>query len=159
MSLVVHACSAVYKELKGHAGGVYDLAWSTDRNQILSASSDGTVRLWCMLTLTNLAKYQDGGEPLWSVDFAPVYGHYLATGGNDRCVNLYAADNLKPLRRFVGDCYGPVTCVKFHNNVNYLASGSTDRVVRLFDIRSGGMVRSFTGHKVGFCFGWEYWGG
>lgn len=123
------------------------MCWSTDRRQILSASSDGTVRLWATQTWTNVAKYRDSGEPLWAVDMAPMYGQYIVTGGNDRCVALFNADYLRPLRRFVGDCYGPVTCVKMHSNVNYVASGSTDRVVRLFDVRSGGMVRSFTGHK------------
>ena len=144
----ISASRAAYKELRGHAGGIYDVAWSTDRRQIVSASSDGTVRLWNTLSWSNLSKYRDSGEPLWAVDMAPIYGHYLLTGGNDRCVNMYSVDNLKVLRKFVGDCYGPVTSVKFHSNINYIASGSSDRVVRLFDIRTGAMVRSFSGHKV-----------
>jgi WD40 repeat protein len=32
--------------LKGHTGDVYGLAFSPDRQQLASASADGTVKMW-----------------------------------------------------------------------------------------------------------------
>lgn len=82
------------------------------------------------------------------VDWAPAYGHYIATGSSDRTARLYACDHApQPLRIFIGH-KADVTTVAFHPNINYLATGSADRAVRLFDIRSGKGVRLYTGHKV-----------
>lgn len=37
---------AVLQVLRGHAGGVADLAWSLSNDVLVSASLDGTLRLW-----------------------------------------------------------------------------------------------------------------
>ncbi|CAL8078495.1 unnamed protein product [Calicophoron daubneyi] len=136
------------RDLLGHVGSVHGISFSSDRQLLVSGGSDGTVRLWSSLLWGGaLAVWRDHLLPVWCVDWAPVYGHYFATGGADRSAHLYSTDHAPDaLRVFVGH-RGDVTSVCIHPNINYLATGSADRAVRLFDIRSGKMVRVYTGHK------------
>ncbi|KAA0186815.1 Transcription initiation factor TFIID subunit 5 [Fasciolopsis buskii] len=136
------------RDLLGHIGGVHGVAFSPDRQLIVSGGSDGTVRLWSSLLWGGaLTVWRDHLLPVWSVAWAPVYGHYVATGGSDRSAHLYSTDHAPDaLRVFVGH-RADVTSVCLHPNVNYLATGSADRAVRLFDVRSGKLVRLYTGHK------------
>ncbi|KER20783.1 hypothetical protein T265_10741 [Opisthorchis viverrini] len=136
------------RDLLGHSGSVHSVAFSSDRQLLVSGGSDGTVRLWSSLLWGgSLTVWRDHLLPVWCVCWAPVYGHYVATGGADRSAHLYATDHAPDaLRVFVGH-RSDVTSVCMHPNVNYLATGSADRAVRLFDVRSGKLVRLYTGHK------------
>ncbi|KAF5397174.1 Transcription initiation factor TFIID subunit 5 [Paragonimus heterotremus] len=136
------------RDLLGHVGSVHGVAFSSDRQLLVSGGSDGTVRLWSSLLWGGaLTVWRDHLLPVWCVTWAPVYGHYVATGGADRSAHLYATDHSPDaLRVFIGH-RSDVTAVTMHPNVNYLATGSADRAVRLFDVRSGKLVRLYTGHK------------
>uniref|UniRef100_A0A5K3FV36 WD_REPEATS_REGION domain-containing protein n=2 Tax=Mesocestoides corti TaxID=53468 RepID=A0A5K3FV36_MESCO len=136
------------RDLIGHQSAVHGVAFSPDCQLIASVSADGSLRLWSTKIWGGaLSVWRDHVLPIWCVSWAPSYGHYIATGGSDRTVRMYACDHApQPLRIFTGH-KADVTTVAFHPNVNYLASGSADRAVRLFDVRSGKCVRLYTGHK------------
>ncbi|XP_065834633.1 transcription initiation factor TFIID subunit 5-like isoform X2 [Oscarella lobularis] len=131
--------------LHGHGGPVYSTSFSPDRFLLLSASADGTARLWDLHTYSNLVAYKGHNSPVWDVDFSPS-GYYFATASRDRTARLWATDNPQPLRIFSGHL-SDVECVKFHPNGNYVATGSLDRSCQLWDLVSGSAVRVFTGHK------------
>ncbi|XP_003737306.1 transcription initiation factor TFIID subunit 5 [Galendromus occidentalis] len=133
------------KILTGHQGPVTSLSFSSDKQFLLSGSEDGTIRLWSLLTWSNVVAYKGHVFPVWSVQFAPA-GYYFASCGHDRTARLWATDSYQPLRVFAGH-YSDVDCVQFHPNSNYVATGSTDRAVRLWDVLSGQCVRYMTGHK------------
>jgi transcription initiation factor TFIID subunit 5 len=133
------------RTLIGHSGPVYSTCFSPDRSLLVSASEDGTARLWSLHTYSNLVVYKGHNCPVWDVDFGPR-GYYFATAAYDHTARLWATDNVQPLRIFI-DRLLDVNCVRFHPNGNYLATGSSDRTCRLWDITSGQCVRLFTGHK------------
>ncbi|KAK7484651.1 hypothetical protein BaRGS_00024059 [Batillaria attramentaria] len=133
------------KVLTGHSGPVFAVSFSQDRTSLISASQDGTVRLWNLLTWANIVCYKGHNFPVWDVKFSP-HGHYFASGGQDRTGRLWSTDHYQPLRMFVGHL-SDVDCVQFHPNSNYVATGSSDRTVRLWDVLSGSCVRVMTGHK------------
>ncbi|XP_076448428.1 transcription initiation factor TFIID subunit 5-like [Babylonia areolata] len=133
------------KLLVGHAGPVYAVSFSPDKNGLISSSQDGTVRLWNLKTWTNIVCYKGHNYPVWDAKFGP-HGHYFLSGGMDRTGRLWSTDHYQPLRLFVGH-QSDVECVQFHPNSNYVATGSSDRTVRLWDVLNGTCVRIMTGHK------------
>lgn len=138
--------AAFERQLIGHEGTVYGLAFSPDRQLLLSGGSDGDIRLWSLLTHSCMWVRREHRLPVWSVAIGP-YGHYLASGGQDGLARLWSTDHNASLRLFSGH-WSDVTVVEFHPNSNYLVTGSDDRGVRLFDARDGKCVRLLCGHKV-----------
>ncbi|XP_027218189.1 transcription initiation factor TFIID subunit 5 [Penaeus vannamei] len=133
------------RTLLGHSGPVYACSFSPDRNLLLTAGEDGTIRLWSLQTWTCLVVYKGHVFAVWDVRFSP-YGYYFASGGHDRTGRLWATDHHQPLRIFAGH-FSDVDVVQFHPNSNYVASGSSDRSIRLWDVLNGNCVRVLTGHK------------
>ncbi|KAL8563934.1 hypothetical protein ACOMHN_059364 [Nucella lapillus] len=133
------------RQLFGHSGPVYAVSFSPDKTNLVSASQDGTVRLWNILTWTNIVCYKGHNYPVLDARFSP-HGHYFVSGGMDRTARLWSTDHYQSLRLFVGH-QSDVECVQFHPNSNYIATGSSDRAVRLWDVSNGSCVRILTGHK------------
>ncbi|ELT88262.1 hypothetical protein CAPTEDRAFT_225253 [Capitella teleta] len=131
--------------LCGHSGAVYATSFTPDRTQMVSCSEDGTIRLWSLLTWSNLVCYKGHNFPVWDVHFSPL-GHYFVSCGHDRTARVWSTDHFQPLRIFSGHV-ADVDTVQFHPNCNYIATGSSDRTVCLWDLLNGNCVRVMTGHK------------
>jgi eukaryotic-like serine/threonine-protein kinase len=95
-------------KLVGHNGQVYDLAFSHDGGRLASASWDGTVKLWHVLSGQELLTIPSGGGVVWSVAFAPddralAFGSGSNIKGSGMVTLLRAAsdaavtDNLEPI--------------------------------------------------------------
>lgn len=133
------------RTLLGHSGPVYSCCFSPDRNLLLTAGEDGTIRLWSLQTWSCLVVYKGHVFAVWDVAFSP-HGYYFASGGHDRTGRLWATDHHQPLRIFAGH-FSDVDVVQFHPNSNYVATGSSDRSIRIWDNQNGNCVRVLTGHK------------
>ena len=143
--IIDESSSKEVQVLIGHTGPVFSTSFSPDSSLLISASEDGTVRLWSLHTFTQLVCYRGHVFSIWSVEFSPL-GFYFASSSNDTTVRIWNTDQILPVRVLAGH-YSDVDVCKFHPNGNYIASGSSDRTVRLWDILDGKCVRIFTGHK------------
>jgi transcription initiation factor TFIID subunit 5 len=140
--------------LQGHAGPVYDVAFTPAEDYILSCGADGTARLWSTELRSQIAAYSAHSAPVWCLAPAPR-GHYFATGSFDRTAAIWALDSGHPRRLCVGHA-ADVDAVAWHPSCNYIATGSSDRSVRLWDVASGECVRLLPGHgatprSLAFC--------
>lgn len=129
----------------GHSGPVFRVAFSPEKNLLLSCSEDTTIRLWSLQTWTCIVVYRGHLFPVWDVRFSP-HSYYFVSASHDKTARLWATDTNQPLRIFSGHLSDVDTC-QFHPNSNYIATGSSDRTVRLWDCLNGQMVRLMTGHK------------
>lgn len=96
------------RKLVGHSGPVYATSFDPISGSggppraLLSASQDGTVRLWSMDTYSNLVVYRGHNrDPVWDVEWGPM-GVYFASASRDRTARLWSSDRLTPLRMYTG---------------------------------------------------------
>jgi WD40 repeat protein len=124
--------------LLGHAGAVAALAFSGDGRTLVSASDDGTVRLWDAMASQPRApplEVHERGHWTPSVAFSRD-GRTLAV--NSRGVSLWDVSTGEPLANVTGDALfrnsssRAVTKVAFSPDGKTLASAHYDGVVRLW---------------------------
>ncbi|XP_073527390.1 jouberin isoform X2 [Phyllobates terribilis] len=78
------------RELHGHLNVVYDLCWSRDDHHLLSASSDGTVRLWRIGNEASSAlKVLPHPSFVYTAKFHPMSDHLAVTGCYDAVIRVW----------------------------------------------------------------------
>ena len=74
--------------LRGHSDTVTSVSWSPDGTQLVSGSSDSTVRLWLVAKESNTLTYNGHQAAVlsaaWSAD-----GRFIASGGEDKTVQVW----------------------------------------------------------------------
>ncbi|MFC1841500.1 hypothetical protein ACFLYA_00325 [Candidatus Dependentiae bacterium] len=148
------------KTFKGNKEGVSSIAFSPDGTQIASGSQDGTVKLWNVKT-GNLEKTLDNKRWVTSVAFSPD-GKLLASGTLDNTVNTWNVKTDKdvktdkPVKTFGGDRESDegggifmkitVNSVAFSPDGTHIASGEENNTVRLWNVNTGKLVKTFKGN-------------
>lgn len=130
--------------LAGHNGWVSDLAFDPTGQFVWSADT------WGQLRCAPLA--EENPAPRWSVAAAhdgwiqslalSADGKLVATGGNDRKVRVWSAEDGRKLHEFDKHT-DPVLRVGFHPDGKSLVSGEFKGIVNQFDVAAGTFVRQF----------------
>jgi len=134
-----------------------------------SASADGTVKLWEVVTSIGREDTVNIESPAPLVARSHLLGHtrgindvcwsptasYLATASDDKSLRLYDAEKGETFVEFKGH-QNFVFCCKFNPQSNLLVSGSYDETVKLWDVRCGECVMTLPAHSdpvtgVDFC--------
>jgi WD40 repeat protein len=158
--------------LEGHRDPVTDIDLSLDGHTLVSASHDGTVRVWDVSTLlctgasdvldTSISTPLRGGPVLldvhpqrvWSVALSPdALTVLVGLGRGNVDVSDYSLRQLdartgREIRRFVGHSE-PVLSVAFSPDGRLALSGAFDGTVYVWDVASGQVVRRLVGHTGG----------
>jgi WD40 repeat protein len=128
--------------LRGHTSRCHSAAFSPDGQQLVSAGSDGTIRVWDATPLkpteTQEALTVQHDHEVWSVAFSPD-GRLLASGGWDKTARLWDAQTGKPVRTL--DHSELVFRIAFDPEGRRLAvstfTGERGAIVTLWDILTG----------------------
>jgi RNA polymerase sigma factor (sigma-70 family) len=129
--------------LKGHEDGVYSVAFSRDGRLLATASHDGTVRLWNVMTGKCLATLSGHEGKLHQVAFAPD-GMRVATAGEDKTARVWDVEKGVEIQKVVHT--DPVRIVAFMPDGKTLIAGggvydSTTKAgrgeLRLWDAETG----------------------
>jgi WD40 repeat protein len=131
---------------------INSIAISADGRLALSASDDGTLRLWNLAGLIESRRFETDGSPMGAVAVSPD-GRRLLTGAGTDAI-LWDVDSGKELRRFKGDVNGICPgCVAFSPDGKralvaaedvFQDSGATS--LTLWDVETGREIRRFEGH-------------
>lgn len=132
-----------FRTLQGHEKILNDLAFSNDSSMLATASDDGTVRIWKAPgwePLREPIKYESEPE---CVAFHPDNAQLACGAGYVAWVSRLSGDEARTAFR---GHEKRITAVRFSPNGNILASSSYDRTVRLWDARTGALLRTLSGH-------------
>nr|WP_158647299.1 hypothetical protein [Actinoplanes sp. ATCC 53533] len=141
------------RRLAGHAGNVNSVRFSPDGRLVVTASHDGTARLWKVADLRRPTPYAVLTGHAGTVNdavFRPD-GRVVATAGWDHTARLW--DVSQPRRpvllAVLGGHADDVNSVAFSPDGRRLATASTDRTVRLWDVanpQAPAHVATLSGH-------------
>ncbi|XP_052536555.1 jouberin isoform X5 [Tympanuchus pallidicinctus] len=80
------------REFYGHLNIVYDLCWSKDSQHLLTASSDGTVRMWKIETqVASAVKVFPHPSFVYTAKYHPVSDSLVVTGCYDAVIRIWNA--------------------------------------------------------------------
>jgi len=128
---------------QGHTKSVYLVAVSNDASKALSASEDGTMKVWHVETGKAIHTIKDIAQ-VWSVAFSND-GSQILSGGDKGTVKLFESDSGKEIRSFKGHS-GRVYSVAFSPDASRVVSGGHDGTIKVWDINSGKEIHTLKGH-------------
>jgi WD40 repeat protein len=128
--------------LQGHAAPVSSVAISSDGRTALSASADGTLKVWDMASGLLLRSMSSGSSAVTSVAISPD-GRWVLSGGADGAIKLWNLSDGSEVRSLHGHD-GSVGGVAFSADGRQGLSGGADQTVRVWDLSSGRETRTLT---------------
>jgi WD40 repeat protein len=115
---------------------------------VLSASADGTVRLWQLAGPSELRRLPTGGKRAWAAVFTHNDSHVL-TCGDDPILRLYDT-NPGPIR-LIRPLPGHTATVNWvacrPRAPNQGLSAGHDKLLRLWNLDNGQKIRDYLGHN------------
>ena len=121
--------------LRGHVGGVHSAVFSSNGGQVLTASRDGTARLWETASLKELAVLRGHESWVWSAVLSPD-GARILTASEDKTARLWEAASGEQLNILRGHGNGVDSAVFSPDGARVLTA-SEDKTARLWETGSG----------------------
>ncbi|KAF9935832.1 hypothetical protein BGZ67_002930 [Mortierella alpina] len=135
--------------MHGHRGNVKCAEFvGSEGSSIVSGSSDNTLRVWDTETGNCLHILEGHSSRIWDVSSNDV-GTTVASASGDSTVKIWDIKGSKAsCRATLGGHSGDVYTVKYHPTSNHVVSGGYDKIVRLHDLTTGQVVKTFSGHQL-----------
>ncbi len=128
---------ALLAEMRGHDDDTFQIHFSPDGSEIVSASADASIRQWDAVTgkVKRIIAPHPPDTPVTSIAFSPD-GTWEAVGGVDGVVRVWDARSGAFKYELRGH-EGPVQALAFSLDSAWLCSGSADRTMRVWDMAHG----------------------
>ena len=133
------------KNLIGHSGYVYSVAYSPDGTKIISGSYDKTIKIWntntgqCLKTLEGHLYFVN------SVAYSPD-GTKIISGSGDGTIKIWNANTGKCLKTLNGHKYS-VESVAYSPDGRKIISGSRDKTIKIWNANIGRYLQILEGHS------------
>ncbi len=131
--------------LAGHVGWVYSVAASPDGARIVTASLDGTARVWDSRTGVQLKVLSGHTGSVFLATYSPD-GAHIVTASLDRTVRIWDAHTGLPLATLSGHA-DRVYSAAYSPDGSRLVTASADRTARIWDARTGKSLAILSGHS------------
>jgi WD40 repeat protein len=121
------------RQCDGHTATVTAVALGPDGKHALSASVDGTVRLWDAATGREVRRFAGHDGAVWSAALSPD-GAFALSGGRDATVRLWDTATGKEVHTFRDHVPGVVATVAFAPDGKRAVSAGWDKTARVWDL-------------------------
>lgn len=128
-----------------HTESVNQLDIHPNNKTLLSASNDGTIKLWDIPSGLLKQSLQAHQGRVNTACFSPD-GQYIASAGSDNAIRLWKEGEDKPIQEFIGHSIQAWSLAISKNN-KWLVSASQDKTIKLWDLKTGQCLRTFIGHE------------
>lgn len=123
--------------LRGHRGAINSVAYNADGSKIVTASDDGTARIWDARTGRQLGPALKHEEEVKMAIFSPD-GTRVATASDDRTARVWDTATGEPVTPPLPAAHAhEMQCVRFSPDGTILATGADEGVAQLWDARTG----------------------
>ncbi|TMW52168.1 hypothetical protein DOY81_002727 [Sarcophaga bullata] len=124
-----------------HKNEVYSVDWSEKWNyhQILSASWDGSIKLWDCNRQKSVATYMGHSDLIYTAKFSPLVANIFASVGTDGLLNLWNSFDFsgKPLMAVKAAHETEILSLDWSQyDRNALVTGAADGLIRGWDLRN-----------------------
>ncbi|KIM77885.1 hypothetical protein PILCRDRAFT_824860 [Piloderma croceum F 1598] len=142
--------------IRGHTGIVYCATFSVDGKQIVSGSSDHSIRVWDAQTGNPvLGPLKMHTHAVYNVAFSPN-GRRIASGSGDDTILVWHALTGKVVAGPFKGHTNSIWSICFSPDGKHIASGSADKTIRIWDAQTGnllvGPLRGHTGSVMSVAF-------
>lgn len=126
-------------------------AWSVDFSRLnptlfASGSDDGRVKIWSVNQINSVMTIENKDKlNVCSVKFNPGHPDQIAFGSLDHCVHYFDLRNMREPLHVFSDHTRTVSYVNFLSP-NELVSTCNDSTVKVWDIKTYNLLRTYTGH-------------
>ena len=131
--------------LVGHQDRVQSASFSPDGARIVTASKDGTARIWDATTGQEILALRGHEGPVSSASFSPD-GARVVTTPSDRTARLWDATTGQEILALRGD-ENSVSSASFSPDGARIVTASTDHTARVWDATTGQEIRALRGHE------------
>ena len=130
--------------LTGHTDVINSIAFSPDGDLLASASSDHTIRIWRTSDFSLVTTLTGHTQAVNTVVFSPD-GSLLASGSvsPEQVVRIWSVGGQWLNTSTLSGTGGNVTSVQFSPDGQTLAGGSDGGIVRLWQVGSGALLRTY----------------
>jgi WD40 repeat protein len=125
----------------GHRDAIRAVIFHPQRQEVISASMDKTVRLWELTEDSRIILKHN--QPIRDISFSPN-GQKIATASQDKTIRIWQRQDGKLLNTLSGHTDW-VNAVAWNPNGQQLVSASDDRTLRLWSV-DGKLLKTLRGH-------------
>lgn len=131
--------------INGHSGFVMSALFSSDGKKILSASADGTAKIWDANDGKLLRSFEGHKDSVRSAAFSPD-NNKIITASLDGTVKIWKSDSAQLLLTLTQH-NGAVNHAAFSPDGKLIATAGLDRTVKVWDSESGKLLFSLSDHQ------------
>ena len=129
---------------KGHTGPVYSSQYSPDGNRIVTASGDGTAKVWDAQSGKLIHDLTGHTDLVPSVQYSPD-GNRIVTASRDKTVKVWDALSGKLIHDLVGHT-GMSWSAQYSPDGNRIVTTSWDKTAKVWDNYTGNLIYDLAGH-------------
>ena len=131
-------------KLEGHTGDINSVAFSPNGSLVVTASADGTARVWEAATGKTVGELRGHAKSVNSASFSPD-GKFIVTASDDATVRLWDAGRFAFVRNIGGTYSRVVSSAEYSADGRFIVAASGEAAWVCDPVR-GDVVRKLEGH-------------